>query len=89
VVIDLAPYWRPPTWAEAVSVVDAVVWHGADRAVLEQWRDPVRRPVLLRAALFRLLSEAPGSPVTADLTRTLDPMTLDPTSPDRTSLRAL
>ena len=89
VVIDLAPYWRPPTWAEAVSVVDAVVWHGADRAVLEQWRDPVRRPVLLRAALFRLLSEAPGSLVTADLTRTLDPMTLDPRSPDRTSLRAL
>lgn len=76
VVIDLAPYWWPPSWAEAVCVLDAVLWHGADPAVLKQWQDPVRRPVLLRAALFRLLSEAPGSPVTADLAGAVDPTRL-------------
>jgi uncharacterized protein (TIGR02569 family) len=76
VVIDLAPYWWPPSWAEAVCVLDAVLWHGADPAVLEHWQDPVRRPVLLRAALFRLLSEAPGSPLVADLARVVDPTRL-------------
>ena len=28
VVIDLAPYWRPAAWAEAVAVLDAVLWWG-------------------------------------------------------------
>jgi uncharacterized protein (TIGR02569 family) len=76
VVIDLAPYWWPPSWAEAVCVLDAVLWHGADPATLEQWQDPGRRPLLLRAALFRLLSEAPGSPVAGDLARAVAPTPL-------------
>jgi len=31
VVIDVAPYWRPAGWAEAVAVLDAVLWSGATR----------------------------------------------------------
>ncbi|WP_420113012.1 aminoglycoside phosphotransferase, partial [Pseudactinotalea sp.] len=30
VVIDIAPYWRPPLWAEAVCVLDSVMWWGAE-----------------------------------------------------------
>jgi len=29
-VIDLAPYWRPPAFASAIVVTDALVWEGAD-----------------------------------------------------------
>ena len=72
VVIDVAPYWWPAPWAEALCVLDAVLWHGADPATLEPWQDPVRQGALQRAALFRLLSEAPGSPVVADLVRAFD-----------------
>lgn len=57
VVIDLAPYWRPALWAEAVLVLDAVLWLGADEAVMGQWRSGVHRQAMLRAALFRLLSD--------------------------------
>lgn len=76
VVIDLAPYWRPALWAEAVCVLDAVLWHGADRAVLDAWRHGARRRAMLRAALFRLLSEQPGSPLADELVRRLDPTRL-------------
>lgn len=34
VVIDVAPYWRPALWAEAVVVLDCVVQWGADRSVM-------------------------------------------------------
>ncbi|WP_235530724.1 aminoglycoside phosphotransferase [Phycicoccus sp. Root563] len=69
VVIDLAPYWRPALWAEAVCVLDAVVWHGADPSALEGWRHGARRQAVLRAALFRVLSEDPGSALVADVVR--------------------
>ena len=59
VVIDVAPYWRPALWAEAVCVLDAVLWHGADPAAIAHWADGARRQAMLRAALFRLLSDEP------------------------------
>lgn len=59
VVIDLAPYWRPPLWAEAVCVLDSVLWWQADPEVLEEWRAGPPRDALLRAAVFRLLSDEP------------------------------
>ncbi len=58
VVIDVAPYWRPALWAEAVVVLDAVLWLGADLGVLGEWTAGARRQAMLRAALFRLLSDA-------------------------------
>ncbi|MCK0113565.1 aminoglycoside phosphotransferase [Ornithinimicrobium sp. F0845] len=59
VVIDIAPYWRPALWAEAVCVLDAVLWLGADRAALDAWAEGPRRHALLRAGLFRVLSDRP------------------------------
>lgn len=57
VVIDVAPYWRPARWAEALCLLDAVAWHGADGSVLEAWSTGVDRQAVLRAALFRLLAD--------------------------------
>lgn len=57
VVIDVAPYWRPVLWAEALVVLDAVLWLGADPRVLGEWASGARRQAMLRAALFRLLSD--------------------------------
>lgn len=58
-VIDLSPAWRSPLWAEAVCVLDAVLWHGAPSASLADWRTGLQRQALLRAALFRVLSDDP------------------------------
>ena len=58
-VIDLSPAWRSPLWAEAVCVLDAVLWHGAPVDALDEWRAGAHRQAMLRAALFRLLSDEP------------------------------
>ena len=44
-------------WAEAVTVLDAVISLGADAAVLADWASGPRRQAMLRAAIFRLLSD--------------------------------
>ena len=51
-VIDVSPYWRPATWAEAVVVADALCYHGADAAALPA--AGVAVPDVARALLFRL-----------------------------------
>lgn len=56
-VIDVAPYWRPALWAEAVCVLDAVLWLDADAAVMRGWSEGARAQAMLRAALFRVLSD--------------------------------
>jgi uncharacterized protein (TIGR02569 family) len=33
-IIDFSPYWRPPSFASAVVIADALIWEGADNAVL-------------------------------------------------------
>ena len=58
-VIDLSPAWRSPLWAEAVCVLDAVLWLGAPAEALEEWHSGAHRQALLRAALFRLLADRP------------------------------
>ena len=50
-VIDFSPYWRPPAYASAIVLSDAVVWHGAPLEPLADGQ------FLVRALLFRLLSE--------------------------------
>ncbi len=72
VVIDVAPYWRPALWAEAVCVLDAVLWHGADEAVMAQWTEGGPRQAMLRAAIFRLLSDGPDVDVPGRYQRLLD-----------------
>ncbi len=61
VVIDVAPSWRPVRWAEAVCVLDSVVWHDAPREVLVRWRLGADRQAMLRAVAFRTLSEGPST----------------------------
>lgn len=56
-VIDFSPYWRPTLWAEAVCVLDAVVNLGADSTVMGEWAAGAPRQAMLRAAIFRLLSD--------------------------------
>jgi hypothetical protein len=56
-VIDFSPAWRPTLWAEAVCVLDAVVRRDADSAVMLQWSTGAQRQAMLRAGLFRLLSD--------------------------------
>lgn len=58
-VIDLSPAWRSPLWAEAVCVLDAVLWFGAPADTLDDWRSGVHRQAMLRAALFRILADQP------------------------------
>ena len=58
-VIDLSPAWRSPLWAEAVCVLDAVLWLGAPAGALDEWRSGPERQAMLRAALFRVLSDRP------------------------------
>lgn len=58
-VVDLSPTWRSPLWAEAVCVLDAVLWLGAPASALDDWRSGAHRQALLRAALFRVLSDQP------------------------------
>lgn len=58
VVIDVAPAWRPVQWADAVCVLDCVLWAGASPSVLGRWAHGQARAAMLRAIVFRLLSDA-------------------------------
>ncbi|HKE51289.1 MAG TPA: hypothetical protein VKE25_07250 [Actinomycetes bacterium] len=61
-VIDFSPYWRPPEYATAVVAADALLWHGADAGALDVLTAiPSRSQMLLRAMIFRLVTEARGS----------------------------
>ncbi|WP_199546244.1 TIGR02569 family protein [Streptomyces sp. N35] len=54
-VIDWPVYWRPPAWASAVAVVDALLWYEGDPGLLTPWlRDPCRHQLLLRALIYRV-----------------------------------
>ncbi|WP_345462120.1 hypothetical protein [Nocardioides marinquilinus] len=60
VVIDVAPSWRPVLWAEAVCVVDSVMWLDAPGSALAAWTTGARRQAALRAIAFRALADEPG-----------------------------
>jgi uncharacterized protein (TIGR02569 family) len=57
-IIDLSPYWRPALFATAVLAVDAMVWEGADHAVLGiLGGHPDAPQYLIRAAIFRVVMD--------------------------------
>lgn len=62
VVIDVAPYRRPPLWAAATAVLDAVAWLDADPGVMTDWVTGAAGQAMARAAIFRLLSDRPAHP---------------------------
>jgi uncharacterized protein (TIGR02569 family) len=60
-VIDFSPYWRPAAYADAIIVIDALLWWRADPVLLDLGRPEGLNPgfwtsLLARAAIFRLLS---------------------------------
>ena len=53
-VIDLSPYWRPPAFASAVVIADAMVFEGARPDVVQPMLVDLNFPqYLLRALIFR------------------------------------
>lgn len=67
-IIDLSPYWRPVAYADAMVVVDALLWWRADPSLVEAAK-PAHlsgrhwTSLLARALSFRLLAE--GRPLEA------------------------
>lgn len=58
-VIDFSPYWRPPAFATAIVVCDALVWEGANETLLDvvaHVRDFAQ--FLLRALIYRAVVDA-------------------------------
>jgi uncharacterized protein (TIGR02569 family) len=54
-IIDWPAYWRPPAWAAAVAVVDALCWHGAGPDVVARWAHlPSWDQMLVRALIYRI-----------------------------------
>jgi hypothetical protein len=53
-VIDFSPYWRPPSFAEGIVVADALCWHAAPPAILDELG--VSIPAVVRGLLFRILT---------------------------------
>ena len=51
-VIDISPYWRPPEYAEAVVLADALCWDDAPASLLEL--AGVSVAAVARALLFRM-----------------------------------
>ncbi|WP_338748291.1 aminoglycoside phosphotransferase [Janibacter alittae] len=72
IVIDVSAYRRPVLWAEALLVLDSVLWHGADPAVMQEWATGAAGGAMARAAAFRLLSDRPAD--VPAYTRALDPL---------------
>lgn len=54
-IIDWPAYWRPPAWAAAVAVADAMVWHDVKPDVVDRWAHlPQWDQMLLRALIYRI-----------------------------------
>lgn len=62
VIIDVSPSWRPVLWAEAIAVLDSVVWLHGPPSVLGAWTSGAEQQALLRALLFRAFSDEPFEP---------------------------
>lgn len=57
-IIDWPVYWRPPSWASAVAVADALCWYGAEPALAARWSHlPEWGQMLIRALLYRMTTD--------------------------------
>jgi uncharacterized protein (TIGR02569 family) len=57
-IIDWPVYWRPPSWASAVAVVDALCWYGAEPDLAARWAHlPEWGQMLIRALLYRMTTD--------------------------------
>lgn len=57
-VIDLSVYWRPPSFASAIVIADALAFEGADEDIVEPLRKtPDFAQYLLRALIYRIVAD--------------------------------
>ena len=63
-IIDFSPFWRPPEYASAIVVADALVWEGADESLLDAvthipyFPQFLVRALIMRAVVDRLFRPA-------------------------------
>jgi uncharacterized protein (TIGR02569 family) len=58
-IIDWAVYWRPPSWASAVAVADALCWYDATAELAFRWAHLADwGQMLLRALIYRIVTDA-------------------------------
>ena len=56
-IIDLSPYWRPAEYANAIIVVDSVVWEGAPDTLLDFLGNSHEiHQLLVRASMWRIVT---------------------------------
>lgn len=63
VVVDLEPAWRPARWAEALAVVEGVLGGDVGLDVLDRWSTGSHRQAMLRALVYRALSDPSDQPL--------------------------
>jgi hypothetical protein len=62
-IIDFSPSWRPPAYASAIVVADAIVWEGADELLIDtaahipHFPQFLVRALIMRAVVDRLFRE--------------------------------
>ncbi|GAB2643028.1 TIGR02569 family protein [Kribbella swartbergensis] len=57
-IIDWPVYWRPPSWAAAVAVVDALCWYDAEPGLAARWAHlPEWGQMLVRALIYRIATD--------------------------------
>ncbi|MEU4294677.1 TIGR02569 family protein [Kribbella sp. NPDC026596] len=57
-IIDWPVYWRPPAWASAVAVADALCWYDAKPDLAARWSDlPEWGQMLVRALIYRIATD--------------------------------
>ena len=57
-IIDWPVYWRPPSWAAAVAVVDALCWYDAKPELAARWSYlPEWGQMLIRALIYRIATD--------------------------------
>ena len=57
-VIDFSPYWRPAGYPLAIAAVDLLTWQQAPDDILDILTDPNIDQLLLRAFVFRTVTES-------------------------------
>lgn len=56
-IIDWPAYWRPPAWAAAIAVADALCWYGATPGLATRWAHlPAWNQMLVRALIYRIVT---------------------------------
>ena len=71
-IIDFSPFWRPPAYASAIVVADALVWEGADESLLDavahipHFTQFLVRALIMRAVVDRLFREGGPTPSNED-----------------------